>query len=293
MLDWVTCVKTFNKIVETGSFAGTARKLHTTPSAISKRVAWLEDTMSVPLFRRSTRQVNLTEAGQALYERSVPLLNEWEEIKQAVSTQHHEPNGTLHLGVPVGFGNRYIVSMLPGFIEKYPQINVDLKLSSCVNALVNEQIDLFVCHEVKIQNPDKFHIHEITKTSHQIYASPGYIKKYGKPKTPRELQNHNCIMLNCEGTDMLWDICEEPIPISGNLRTNNSMAAIAACVAGIGIMSMCPYLVKKEVGKGELISLFPDLHLRKRTKYAFYPKQKFIPKKTVAFLEYMKAYFEE
>ena len=129
MLDWITCINTFQNIVESGSFSKTAKIFHTTPSAISKRVNWLEDTLAAPLFHRNTRQITLTEAGRTLYERSGPLLNEWKEVKQAISTQHYEPNGTIQLGVPIGFGSNYIVNMLPEFMEHYPKIKVDLKLT--------------------------------------------------------------------------------------------------------------------------------------------------------------------
>ena len=293
MLDWITCIQTFNKIVESGSFTKTARKLHTTPSAISKRVSWLEEMMGIPLFRRSTRQVNLTEAGSALYERSVPLLNEWQEIKQAVSTQHEEPTGVLQLGVPIGFGNQYIVSMLPKFLEQYPKIKVDLKLSNCVTQLANEQIDLFVCYENKIQNKKDLHAQVITTTCHKLYAAPSYLKKHGEPKTISDLTKHNCLKLNCEGINSVWEFEDEQIPVSGNLITNNTNATITAAIAGIGIMRMCPILIEEELKNGQLIPLLTEYSMNKRSLHAFYPKQKFVPKKTLAFLEHMKKYFEE
>jgi DNA-binding transcriptional LysR family regulator len=292
MLDWITCIKTFNSIVTSGSFAETSRMLHTTPSAISKRVAWLEDTIGASLFKRSTRKLHLTEAGEALHERSVPLLNEWNEIKSAINTQHNGPNGTLHLGVPIGFGYRHIIEMLPGFLEKYPNVKVDLKLSNCVTHLANEQIDLFVSRETSIQNKKSLVGEKITTMTHKVYASPRYIKEHSAPKTPEDLENHNCIILNCEGTNNAWELDGKLISVSGNLMTNNTTAAIAAAVSGIGIMCMCPPIVKKEIEQGKLIDLFPQKKMDEKVLFAFYPTQKFIPKKTTAFLEYMKAYFE-
>lgn len=292
MLDWITCVKTFQNIVTSGSFTKTAKNLYTTPSAISKRINWLEDSLGVLLFHRSTRKVSLTEAGEALYKRSVPLLNEWDEVKQSIQTHHHEPNGVLHIGVPVGFGSNYVVNMLPEFIEKYPNIKVDLKLTNCISALNNQQIDIYICHDLLLQNKNNFHTQPLINIHNQVYAAPSYLEKHGKPKNIEDLQDHNCLMINCEGYDFQWDFGDKPISVSGNLKTNNTTAAINAAIAGIGIISMCPKIIKKELEEGKLVPLFSEHHIRSRTVNAYYPKQKFVPKKTTAFLDHMKDYLE-
>ncbi|MCB1827668.1 MAG: LysR family transcriptional regulator [Coxiellaceae bacterium] len=293
MLDWITCVKTFQNIVDSGSFTKTAKNLYTTPSAISKRINWLEDTLGVPLFHRSTRKVTITEAGQALYERSVPLLNEWNEVKQSIKSQHHEPNGVLKIGVPIGFGSHYVVDILPEFMEKYPNIKIDLKLTNCVSALNNQQIDLFITKELLTPNSDQFHKRRLFTLQHQLYASPSYIKKHGKPKTIRELKNHNCLCICGDAQGTQWDFGDKKITVNGNLKTNNTTAAIKAAVAGLGIISMCPEIIYKEIEKGQLISLFPDIQMPTKEVNAFYPKQKFIPKKTLAFVEHLERYFKK
>lgn len=294
MLDWITCVNTFQDVVNSGSFSKTAKRLYTTPSAITKRINWLEDHLNVPLFKRSTRQITLTEAGEALYDRTIPLLNEWKEIKDAVSTQHNEPNGILQIGVPIGFGSSYVIDMLPEFIEQHPNIKVDLKLTNCVSQLNNQQIDIYICDDLVLQNKENFHKQPIIDIHNQIYAAPTYLKKHGTPKKIEDLENHNCLFIQCSTGDTQWNFStNKKISVTGNLRTNNTTAAINAAIAGLGILSMCEFLIKQEVQDGALVPLFPEYKIQPRTLNAFYPKQKFTPKKTSAFLKHMKMYFTE
>ena len=293
MLDWITCIHTFQSIVKSNSFSKAAKQLYTSPSAISKRIQWLEDTLSVPLFHRSTRKLTLTEAGQALYERSLPLMDEWQEIKQAVSTQHLKPTGILRLGVPIAFGSSYVIDMLPNFLEQYPEIKVDLRLTNCISQLSNQQIDIFICYDFVLQNKENFLHQPILETYYQLFASPNYIAKQGKPKTLQDVAKHDCLLIDCERDGTHWEYDELNISISGKLRTNNTTAAINAAKAGLGIISLYPLAISNEIANGTLVSLFPKHKTRTKTLNAYYPKQEFTPKKTLAFLEHMKQYFRE
>lgn len=293
MLDWITCLHTFQVIVQSNSFTKAAKRLYTSPSAVSKRIQWLEDTLSVPLFHRSTRKLCLTEGGQALYERSLPLLNEWQEIKQAISTQHLHPTGILRLGVPIGFGSCYIIDMLPNFLNQYPEIQVDLRLTNCISQLANQHIDIFICYDFVLQNKENFLHQPIMDTYHQMFASPGYIAKHGKPKTLEDVAKYDCLLIDCERDGTHWEFEAGSVSVSGKLRTNNTTAAVNAAKAGLGILSIFPSAISKEIANGSLVPLLPKHKTRTKTLNAYYPKQEFIPKKTLAFLEQMKQYFCE
>ena len=176
--------------------------------------------------------------------------------------------------------------MLPEFMEHYPKIKVDLKLTNCVSKLDSHQIDIYICHDLALQNRENFHVEPLIEIHNHIYASPTYIEKHGRPKTLKDLTHHNCLTLHCDGTS--WDFGDVQIPISGNLQTNNTTAAINAALAGIGIISMCSNLINEEIKQKKLIPLFPEHKIRSRIINAFYPKQKFVPQKTLAFIDYIK-----
>jgi DNA-binding transcriptional LysR family regulator len=290
MLDWITCVTTFQQIVETGSFSQTAKKQYTSPSAITKRINWLEEALNAPLFIRSTRKISITEAGQTLYERSLSLINEWDDIKQAVNIQHKEVTGTLRIGVPTGFGSQHLVSMLPKFLDQYPSVAVNLKLSNCVSQLADEEIDVYITRELSGKNNQKFHQQPVMEIHHKIYASPSYLKKQGNPKTLKDLEHHNCIKI-CYQNTYNWEFDAETLLIDGSLTTNNTIAGINAAIAGIGLVCLCPMSIKKEIKQGLLVPVLPEYQSRRKKIYAFYPKQNFIPKKTLAFIDHLKAHF--
>jgi DNA-binding transcriptional LysR family regulator len=290
MLDWITCVTTFGQVVELGSFSKTAKKLHTSPSAITKRIQWLEDHLNVPLLVRSTRQLSVTEAGQTLYQRSLHLLSEWHEIKQAVSSQHQEVTGTLRVGAPTGFGSHRLLDILPDFLVQYPSVSVDLKLSNCVTQLTDQAIDMYITSALPGKNIDQFHQQKVLQICNKVYASPGYLKQHGTPATLKDLEQHNCIRICYENTNN-WVFENETLAISGSLTTNNTIAGLNAAIAGLGLVSVCPYLITEEVNKGLLVPVLTKHHTISKSVYAFYPKQSFVPKKTLAFLNHTINYF--
>ena len=292
MLDWITCIETFNKVVEVNSFADVSRKLYTTPSAISKRIAWLEEALGVLLFNRTTRKLNLTEAGSALYARSKPLVNEWQDVKSEITSINDEPHGLLRLGMPIAFGNQHVVNILPDFLAQYPKIQVDLRLTNCLSGLLNEQIDIFVSYGDDVQNPDALNTVPVTKTCRQVFAAPSYLEKHGHPNTIDELSQHNCLMSNCVRVDTPWKFADKAIPVSGNFYSNNKAALVSSAVNGVGIINIWPFIIKDEIASGQLVSLFPELYSEERMLYAYYPKLKFTPKKTQVFLDYMQAHLE-
>ena len=291
MLDWITCIKTFQEIVEAGSFSKAAKKLYTSPSAITKRMNWLEDAVNAPLLMRSTRQLSITEAGQTLYERSLSLMNEWDDIKQAINTQHKEVTGDIRIGVPTGFGSQNLVNMLPDFLGEYPNVNVNLTLSNCISHLADDQVDLYITSQLSGKDTDRFYQQPVMTIHHKIYAAPSYLEKYGHPTTLKALEQHNCIRI-CQENSNNWLLYDEPLNLQGRLSTNNTIAGLNAAIAGLGILCICPYIITHEIDQGLLVPVLPEYQSAEKTIYAFYRKQQFIPKKTLAFIHYMKAYFE-
>lgn len=290
MLDWITCLSTFVHVVELKSFSHTAKKLHTSPSAITKRINWLEDHLETQLLIRTTRTLKITESGQTLYERGLHLLDSWQDTKTAVHCTHQIVSGTLRVGVPTGFGSQRLVDLLPSFLEQYPDLKVDLKLSNCLSELDGSQIDIYICSSLIDKDTEQYNQKTITSISNQIYAAPSYLATQGAPSTLAELSQHNCITVCYEGMDN-WMFDGEALPVSGSLSTNNSVAGIRAALAGIGLLSICGLIITEYIQTGQLVPVLPEHHSDTKNICAYYPKQHFVPKKTLAFLDFITTYF--
>ena len=293
MLDWVTCVRTFIQVVDSNGFAKAARKLYTTPSAISKRIAWLEDELNTQLFRRTTRQLHLTEAGSALYARSIPLITEWDEIKQEVSSGTDEIRGTLHIGSPVVFGNLYVTNLVPGFLQENPNLDIDLTMTSCPASLLEEEIDIFICYKRFIRNVSNLHEAPIFEIEHKLFAAPSYLEKFGTPEKFSDLAQHNCMTSTAYNPNAIWRFKDEEIKLRGSFRSNNREALISAATAGLGIICTTQMIVCHELKNKALVPVLPEVIIDKNMLYAFHPKLKYIPKKTKVFLEYMQEHIRE
>jgi DNA-binding transcriptional LysR family regulator len=191
MSDLITCIKSFVRTVETGSFSAVAREMDTTQPTISKQIAALEDYLDVQLLVRSTRQVSLTDEGMRFYERCQFVLEALSEAESSVGKRQN-PSGLLRLNCSVAFGQMQVLPRLKRFFDRYADIKIDLTMSDHFVDLIGEGIDLairigkFVDANVISQPLGTFRFVAI--------ASAAYLEKFGEPQEPADLLHHNCII---------------------------------------------------------------------------------------------------
>ncbi len=288
MMDWVQCLDTFIKVVEVNSFAQAARNMYATPSAISKRIAWLEEELGVQLLHRTTRRLSLTEPGEALYKRSKPLLTEWDELKTEIATMTQEPCGTLHLGMSILFGNYYIVSILPEFLQRYPKITLDLHLTNRETDILQEHIDIFISHQAYLRNYSSLQSQLITTSYRQVYAAPNYLQQFGEPKTVAALKNHNCLIYSMLEPPKIWELNDVAMEVSGNYYADNGEALISAAVAGVGLVYASQLLIKRHIQNKKLQLILPEYRSPDVNMYAYYPQSRYLPRKCEVFLKFLR-----
>ena len=284
----------FITIVEQKSFTAAAKHFDITKSVVSKYITRLEKNMGVQLLRRSTRKLSLTEAGQALYDRCAHIKADLEEAEQAALNTHVKPRGSLRISSTMSFGNLHLVPAIAEFKRQHPEVKVELYLGEHYDDLIEHGLDL----SIRIGKlPDSnLAARKLTVRRMRACASPDYLKRHGRPKTPHDLHKHNCLLYLNSPTGNEWHF-ESPkgkqvIKINGDFASNNSQNLEAAAVAGIGIVFLPGYMMTKHIKQGKLISLFDDYCRKNIEIHAVYPATRHLAAKVRVFIDFLVTRFQ-
>lgn len=281
----------FVESVECNSFSAAARSLDTTPSAISKRIAKLEDRLGVRLLQRTTRSLSLTTEGTAYYERVSRLLRELDDANDLVISRG-KPRGKLTVGTSLDFGQWLLVQSIPEFLAQYPEIQIDLRLSDRVVDLVTEGIDVAI--RLGDLEDSRLMVKPLGQTQFVLCAAPSYLKTHGIPATPNDLRHHNCLQYLLQGRPELWmfwvDQKWQTVPVKGSFHSDNGGALKNAAIAGLGITRLLGFQVKQEVEQGQLILLFPNQLFPGLAVHALVTHQRNLSPRVRVFLEFLDCY---
>lgn len=276
---------------ESASFSAAARTLGTTPSAISRRVAKLEDRLRVRLLQRTTRSLSLTTEGAAYYERVSRLLRELEEADDIV-VSGGKPRGKLTISASLDFGQWLLVQSIPEFLKQYPEIQIDLRLSDRLVNLVAEGIDVAIrLGDLEDSSLSRRHLGQ---AQFVLCASPAYLKTQGMPKTPKDLLTHNCLHYIFNGQPVPWDFLIDgtwqTIPTNGTFNSDNGGALKNAAITGLGITRLLSFQVHEEVKQKRLKLLFSDRLPSGLIVQAVFTHQRNLSPRVRVFLEFLSVY---
>jgi DNA-binding transcriptional LysR family regulator len=287
-LDDLASLAAFVRVAEAGSFTAAARALGTTTSAISKRVARLEDRLGVRLVNRTSRRVALTEAGEALVERAGRVLAELEGLESDLGGA---PQGHLRVNGPLVFGEQRLVPLLPAFMAKYPRIRVDLDLTDRFVDMVAERYDVAV--RIGALADSSLMARRLLPSQLIACASPGYLAARGTPAKPMDLAAHDCISSSRMDLDPRREWLfrgpegEVLVPVGGRLRSDHGGAMRAAAVAGLGIAVLPSFLIDEDLRTGALVAVLEGWRAPDLDVYAVYPAGKHVPPKVRAFVDFL------
>ena len=291
MFNQLTELIAFVKSVEFNSFSAAARSLSTTPSAISKRVAKLEDRLGVRLLQRTTRSLSLTTEGAAYYERVSRLLRELEEADDAL-VSGGKPQGKLTISTSLDFGQWFLVQSIPEFLKQYPDIKIDLRLSDRFVDLVVEGIDIAI-RLGDLEDSSLIRRH-LGRAHFAICASPTYLRTYGTPNTPQDLVHHNCLRYIFNGQPVPWEFLIDKtwhkISVNGTFNSDNGGALKNAAIAGLGITRLLSFQVHEEIQQKRLELLFPEQLPLGLVVQAVFTHQRNLSPRVQVFLEFLTAY---
>lgn len=279
----------FVESVESNSFSAAARMLGTTPSAISKRVAKLEDRLGMRLLHRTTRSLNLTTDGAAYYERIARLLREIEEADDWIVSRR-KPRGKLTVSTSLDFGQWFLVQLMPEFLTQYPEIQIDLRLSDRFVNLVEEGIDVAI-RLGDLEDSSLIRTH-LGLTQFVLCASPKYLAARGVPTAPQDLAKHNCLRYVSNGRPVSWEFLVDGewqvVPTAGTFDADNGGALKNAALAGLGITRLLSFQVEAEVQSGQLQLLFPGRLPAGPVVQALFTHQRHLSPRVRVLLEFLK-----
>ncbi|MGV6875492.1 LysR family transcriptional regulator [Pseudochelatococcus sp. B33] len=277
----------FTKVAESGGFTAAARKLGMSVSAVTKAIARLEDDLGTQLFHRTTRQLSTTDYGQEFYERSVQILADLEDAETQLRNRNATARGRVRVVVPISFGRVTLVPELPRFFARYPDIELDISFSDSPVDLIAEGFDVAV--RTGHVSDSRLTIRLLTRGPQLVVASPDYIARHGVPRTPEDLQEHNCLVGRF-GPD--WEFRDldgriKTVRVKGNAVINSGDALREAAVTGLGIMQGTLWLVRKDLGRGRLVPLLSEYCVDGVPISVLYLGKKHLPRKVRIFIDFL------
>ncbi len=229
-------------LAQTRSYTQAARRLGISKASVSMRIGELERAAGVPLVRRTTRSVGLTEAGQQLVDETRDAFTRIEQSFAGVKDLAGSPRGLVRVTAPVALGRQHIAPILQGFLRAFPDIRLELDLNDRFVNLQQEGFDLAIRHA---QAPPDTHVAWVLCESRSVLvASPDYLKRHGTPEHPSELASHSCLLYLRDTAGQSWSFAREGtrrtaeqvvVTVNGPLRANNSEVLREAVLGGVGI----------------------------------------------------------
>ena len=284
-------MEVFVRVVDRGGFTAAAREFRLTPSAVSKLVSRLEARLSARLFNRSTRRLQLTPEGQAFYERSVRVLAEMDEAERAASAGA-SPRGHVRVNSNIPFGMRYLMPLVPRFLERNPDVTLDVVLSDTVVDLMQERADVAI--RVGPLRESSLLARKLGTSRMAVVASPGYLKRHGTPRSPDDLAGHRGIGWSFFRTVTGWPFklgsgveTLTPPPVA---RARDGEVARMLALGGVGLARLALFHVGPDIEAGHLVPVLQDLNPGDREDiHAVYQGQGGpLPARVRAFVDFLK-----
>ena len=287
-MDWDK-LRVFHAVAEAGSFTHAGESLNLSQSAVSRQISALEESLSVPLFHRHARGLILTEQGELLFRTAREVFAKLAMAESLISESKDRPKGPLKITTTVAFGSIWLTPRIREFMELYPEIQVSLVVDDSELDLSMREADVAIRMSPPRQ-PDLIQRHLVSVQVH-IYASTDYLKKYGTPQRPEDLDNHRLIVYGEDsrppvpGVNWLLDAGAKPghdrRPI---LSVNNTYGMLRAVMSGLGLSSLPDFVAYEN---NSLVRVLPELAGPPNEAYFVYPEELRASKRISVFRDFL------
>ncbi len=259
-MDRLETLKVFVTVADKASFAEAARSLRISPTAATRAIAALEESLGATLLRRTTRSVSLTADGAAYLERCRHALDDLDDAARSLRGENAEPRGLLVVTAPIVFGRMHVRPIVSQLLRTHPKLDVRLTLTDRVVRLVDEGVDVAV--RIAELPDSSLHALRVGEVRRVLVASPGYLAARGTPATPAALHDHDLIAFDNFSHNGEWRFAgpgRAVIRFKPRLLTNSVDAAIDAAIDGLGVARVLTYQVMHHVAGGRLTLVLDDV----------------------------------
>jgi DNA-binding transcriptional LysR family regulator len=270
----------FVTVAQTSSFSGAARRLGLPKSSVSRKIAALEAVVGAQLLHRTTRQVALSTAGAALYERAAPLVASLRDAVGSLPEREQQPSGELRITAPYDLGATFLAELVAQFALRYPTVRADVWLTNRKVDLVAEGFDVAVRAQAGPIKDSSLTMRRLSTVEMQLFAAPGYLARRGTPRSEAEAAAHDLVSFRAlRGSDGLGArnriVCDDFLFLREAVR------------AGAGLGLMPTFLAAADVAAGELVRVLPRYSQRGGTFVLLYPATRHVPRKVTAFRDFL------
>ena len=288
-MDAITRMRCFIQVVDSSGFSAAAREMGRSKALVSKYVGELEDELGVRLLNRTTRQVSLTEVGEAYYKEAVEILQRIDDLQASVQSSHQEVRGRLRVSAPRSMGDDFLNKAMMQFLVHYPDIKLDLRLEDRFVDMVEEGFDLAV--RVTQLEDSSLIARKIAPFRTVVCAAPDVIERYGAPSVPADLATRPCIIDTNYRFKQNWAFSDNgerlSVAVKGPVEVNSASAAREAALANLGFLRTPLFFVASDVNRGNLVILLEDHEEPMRGIYAVYPHRRHLSAKVRAFVDFL------
>lgn len=281
----------FVRTAELGSLSGAGRDMRMSPAVVSSRIQRLENQLGLRLLNRTTRQVNLTPDGETFYEHCLKILEQVDAAEEAVSTRRDKPGGSLKVSASNAFARLHIAPKISLFLEKHPNIQLQLVSSDRFANFADEKIDIAI--RVGELRDSSLIVRRLARNVRVLCATPEYLEKAPALNNPSDLVNHNCLLLRFPGSQQFqWALQSTDgasvTPVTpGTMDSDNGEILTSWCLDHHGIALKSLWEVGPYLLSGQLQTVLPKHPPVSHTVHALYPHARFLPPRVRAFIDFM------
>lgn len=287
-MDRLDAMSVFTAVVDGGSLSAAGRRLNVPLATVSRKLADLEAHLKTRLITRSTRKLELTDAGRDYLEACRQILEQVDEAERAASGAYARVKGRLVVAAPIVFGRVHVVPVVAAFLEAHPEVDIQLRLGDRNVNLIEEHVD--VALRIGTLPDSSLVATPVGSIRRVVCASPAYLERHGTPRSPGELAAHRCITFDGLDGSTAWvfagaDGQKQPARVRSRLSVSTADAAIAAAVLGLGVTRVLSYQVADALQDGRLVRLLAEHEPPAVPASLIYPGQGRLPMKTRAFID--------
>ena len=293
-MDRFAAMQAFARVVESGSFVRAAERLEMSTSSLSRLVADLETHLQARLLNRTTRKLSLTETGQAYYERCLQLLSDLDEAEALATRAAQQAHGTIRMTCPHNLTAHPLAAAIAGFVAQHPSVKFDVTVADRVIDLVEEGFDLAI--RVGVLRNDLLVARRLGGTEMVACAAPEFLRRHGRPATPDDLARLPALTYAYASAPRQWQLRDaqgraHEVRVTGALHANSGELAMAAAIAGLGVVFEPQYVVAAALADGRLERVLPDCRGPSLDIWAVYPSRRHLSAKVRLFVAHLAEIF--